>query len=450
MGPCTRPRLFVFFLISGGLILSGPFYGWAPVQLLLIKDKQYGELCPVDQPPEVEDCGAQLKRLGLLYTVFTVCGSALSIPMGMLVDTFGARLGVALAGAAQVLGWLGMAFSNTRSFDIMVPSMMLEGFGSMSFMIGAFSASAMYPRFQTLIITALNVLFDASAVLPTVLYQSYVSFGVSRQVLFTGMAAVVAFVWLGVLLTWPPSSPHAADGASTLDSDSGDLMHARPIRSQLHSLDFLVILLFAVAGVTHSTIYLGTVRDWLEYLGDASTGFLYSTILSWCLPISILVIPLVPYSLKRIGYAGMLSLINIAGAVFAVMSAVPLLPQQLGAFLLFTVYRAFLYSVQSSFIAQTFGLRSMGRINGIVYLVLAACFALQYPVVWLSQTRLRGSYQWFHVACLLAHIGLFPLLEYYRRRSKAESALARDESVAPVILLEVTGPETPPTHVHGD
>ena len=66
------------------------------------------------------------------------------------------------------------------------------------------------------------------------------------------------------------------------------------------------------------------------------------------------------------------------GTSLSGVALVPSLSAQVAVFVVFTMFRAFLYAVMSTFNAQTFGLNTLGRITGCVFTTSAVVSMLQY------------------------------------------------------------------------
>eukprot|EP00667_Euglena_gracilis_P009135 EG_transcript_9274 len=433
--PLRRPAWFMAFLLVDGLLMTGAFYGWAPLQLMLIRDGEYFATCHTERQYPMQDCPPQLERLGLLFTTYVVAKSSATCGFGVLVDLCGAHPVMVAAGVLQVAGLLGVAFSDSDAIDLFLPSMAVLGLGNSAFCMSSFSAATFIPEKLALLVTGLNVMFDASGSLPSFMNVLNATLGVRRSTLLCAFACAVGAGWMGLLFFWrfeepttsaetspQPGDPGEAEGAVDVNPPppteaykvplAASLLQAEPFWAQVTSLPYVGIFIFTFVSAAHSSTYLGITRDWLEYLGDHSQ--LYSTAFGFSLAASIPIIPIVPYALRRLGYSVMLHLVNVMGMVVAALSAIQSLPMQVPAFLLFVVYRAFLYSTVTAFVAETFGAKSIGRLTGLIWTAFGLCFPAQYLVVWSAQRFLGGSYLAFHVTAMWAHLLLLPLLEVNR------------------------------------
>ena len=149
--------------------------------------------------------------------------------------------------------------------------------------------------------------------------------------------------------------------------------------------------------------------------GDARfSGLLrrYTTVFSFILPVGVVFIPVIDICVKKLGLVGTLHVTNVIGVIVGALSLVPDVHVQIANFLMFAMFRAFLYGIVGAFFAQTFGLvrfpvasrtefcnlflnlcstaltvncveymqKTLGRITGTVYTLAAAINLLQVRV----------------------------------------------------------------------
>ena len=107
--------------------------------------------------------------------------------------------------------------------------------------------------------------------------------------------------------------------------------------------------------------YLGFNKNLLSSLGDDDN--VYTRLFCALLPASIFFAPLYGMSLNRKGFAFTFAITLALGLLWSSITLIPSLPVQMVAFLAFTNYRALLYSAYFTFIAHSFGSRTMGAVN---------------------------------------------------------------------------------------
>ena len=124
--------------------------------------------------------------------------------------------------------------------------------------------------------------------------------------------------------------------------------------------------------------YLNMQDNLLAFYGDDIDHELYTKIFGFMLPSGVIFVPLIDWSIDRLGLGGTLHFTNFI-RIIGVLSLIPSLQVNLGAFFFFTMFRAFLYASMSTFNAQVFGLRTLGRMTGFVFTSSAIFGLAQYP-----------------------------------------------------------------------
>ena len=84
-------------------------------------------------------------------------------------------------------------------------------------------------------------------------------------------------------------------------------------------------------------------------------------------------IPVIDVSVNKLGLANTLHLTNGLGVVYGVLVLVTSLELQLATFAVYTMFRAFLYATMSTYIAQVFGLATLGRKSPLLLPGLVCC-----------------------------------------------------------------------------
>jgi MFS transporter, LAT3 family, solute carrier family 43, member 3 len=318
-----------------------------------------------------------------------------------------------------------------------------------------------------LIMTSVNCLFDASAVMFLVCYLVYNHFKASRAEIFVTLAVIAAVLYALLSLAWYHCEPELvqqkrllassedessaeevprAEGVeltSTRDRDvsvvsgkssellgdcevagtlspvgSGkapspspappvDRTYFTPWTSQLLSTKFIFITLFASICILRSNAYFGVVKESLTRLGDEDTGYLYTQLFVACLPLGFLFIPVINYSLVTHGFMTTFRIISVLGVLYGGFVLVPSLESQVVTFLSFTAFRAFLFSVISTYFARMFGPINAGRLYGSMSIAASAFNFLQYPAFLL----LGSTMFYYNLILLLLAIPAIVLVE---------------------------------------
>lgn len=124
------------------------------------------------------------------------------------------------------------------------------------------------------------------------------------------------------------------------------------------------------------------------------------------MPMGFLFVPAIDASVARsLRFA--LSVTNALAVGVAALMLVPSLEVQVANFLAFACFRAYLYGVMSAYIAQTFGLRTLGRITGCVFTFGAVVNLLQAPIVNFMNFELGGDTDPIAVGMVAVGLGVF-------------------------------------------
>jgi hypothetical protein len=126
-----------------------------------------------------------------------------------------------------------------------------------------------------------------------------------------------------------------------------------------------------------ANVYLGSIGDYLTSIGDADDGHIYQEFVAAIVPLGVVFVPIVSWLLNNKGYTTTCWVVFAAGLGYEGATIVESKVMQLIGALLFTFYRAALYSLVASFCSSIFGSKSVGRISGIVYTVTAGTILLQ-------------------------------------------------------------------------
>jgi MFS family permease len=392
------------FTLLSSLLFSGVIFGWAPLELILLREGQYSELCSAS---EDLPCPSQMNRLNIIFTLAQFFLSFASLPIGFFMDHAPKTLHFSIAGLLEISGLVLFGLSDSKTNDWFPVAYSLMALGGSMTMLGSFPASFLLPRHQAGILAAGSCLFDASSIVFFIFHRLDLS-GLAmftRQNLFFSLACIAAANYGALALCWmklerrnwkkvldnerlqdweqesddeefqPASNPHG-DRVERLG------MHHRSVPQQLCTFDFLLALTFASVHMVRCNFFIMTVDSFLFFLGD--TDAVYANIFSLVMPGGVFMVPFIEATVTRMGILNTLHFTNFLGVIFGVLLLVPSLPIQIITFVVFTCFRAYLYASLNNFIAQTFGLHTMGRIFGFVFTSAAILSLLQYPAAVLA------------------------------------------------------------------
>lgn len=449
-------KALIGLLLLCCLCLSGVLFGFAALKLLLTEDGVFSDACDDGE----DDCGSRSTRFAAVYTAGSTVAVAGGLFAGVLVDGAGPAFMSAVAGALGVAGALafGMSEANGSFADgqvLVLGSVLLGAAGATTVMISLPSAFLWGDKAST-VMAAINVCFDASSALPLLFYRVYLA-GVGRGQLFSGYAVFLGLCYAAASLLWRLCEPQlqvlkadsAARGAAggtggeedaALSVDKagggdgaaarGAPLSAAPLSEQLRSWDFAFATCFAVVHLVRSNLYLGTAEQHLTNLGDGEEDNLYAQIFQLSLPLSCVALPAVSFALERYDFTVAFHTVNALGALHGALTLVPVLEAQPAAFLVYTFYRAFLYSVLSAFNGATFGPRTIGRIHGSLFLICGCFNVLILPAVHLSNNHAGGRLEPLYGAALSLCAPCAAAVHLYDRFARRRSAAVPGDAAA--------------------
>lgn len=412
MAPRSLRILLIVLTELSSLLYSGTVFGWAPILLVLQKEKLFAELC--DEDGGEGWCDAQKERLGLIFTFAAVVYSASGIAVGSFLDAAGPAAGVVAACVSTVLGCYLFACSWDWASDwVIIAGYSCIGVGGMCFFQCAFKAQYAFPlpdgggfEKQTLIIAIATTFGDASVCMWLGFEWLYTRFGVPLDAIFKGymvftvaLSAVLCGLWCvcgpeilkgeeamqqgssseapdhPAPLPPPSSSPSSSYGAvPTAEGARGEAGGAyvricdRPFASQLWSLEFLQMMAFQCVHTTRANLYLGLLAYFYESRQFAGAGASaaetarFVNVTSAMVPLGCLCAPIVEGLIDRLGFGWTAQVIALAGLAQSAVMLSSSLPLQYVAAAIFLVYRANVFAFPPTFAGQIFGARTCGEL----------------------------------------------------------------------------------------
>ena len=446
--------VLVLVSLTNVLFFSGIMFGWAPFLVMLEEEGQYAEVCAGAEG----GCADQAARFALIFAVATFLVNGISLPSGILLDRCGGGAMTALAAACTGGGLAMLGASDSRALDLFLPGYALVTVGGQATLFSALPAAFLLPGRQTLVLALVSCLFDGSCVVFQVLSSLRHATGATRRALFVGYALFSVPCYFAQAFLWARRAPRApAEEAAvhdygSINSEAPEEAAARgaapsapkprrvaelPLPEQLASAEFGFILLFASLGVLRANLYIATNEALLDNLGDAAPGpreRLYSRLFGYLMPMGFLFVPAIDRAVARsLRFA--LGVTNALAVAVAGLMLARSLDVQVVNFLVFAGFRAFLcaarrsarrgvgdeaerpfsralslslrYGVMSAYIAQTFGLRTLGRITGCVFTFGAVVNLLQAPIVNFMNFELGGDTDLIALGMLAVGLGMF-------------------------------------------
>lgn len=180
ISPTLRYTTNALSLISV-LLYSGIIFGWAPLELLLLREGQYSELCVNNNDAaEVaagaaaeEDitssssspCSEQMNQLNVIFTMAQFVLSFSSLPVGFFLDWAPQCIHVSIAAIIELIGLILFGLSDSQTYDRFVLGYCFMALGGCMAMLGSFPGSFLVRNYQACILACVSCLFDASSIL---------------------------------------------------------------------------------------------------------------------------------------------------------------------------------------------------------------------------------------------------------------------------------------------
>ncbi|GAB5357038.1 hypothetical protein AAMO2058_000339600 [Amorphochlora amoebiformis] len=428
-----------FQLLASCILFTGIVFGWSSIQLLLKEEGQYEELCASSTSgkaspsnPDVM-CEARVAQFAVIFEGATMMVSIVALPAGMLLDAYGTRMTLMVAGIFEIAGCSLMAFADSKTFDVFLIAFCALGVGGAFTMFAAFSgAENISDGVQWAYIGACSCLFDASVIVFQVFYGLNVLFGVSRHTLFIAYAIISLLMYASMV--FQISSPkresevlfendyyHSARGTrvqtesneislgskednpydtyGSMDDQKQDTVRYFTsyydvgvqhlgLFEQLRSFEFIYMLICCSIGILRANLFIGMNPLLLDSYGDHEYhDDAYKQLFNYVLACGFVFIPVIGWYAPMAGMTYSLQLTNILGIAAFGMGLIPWLPVQVITFLVFTAFRAFLYSIVSSYNLNIFGKATFGKIQGLMFSIGAIINLLQEPLIsWANST----------------------------------------------------------------
>ena len=180
---------------------AGVIFGWSEIVLIFRDEGQYQELCSqqTDSASGASNlCSAQELRLNLAFTLASAFACVMSACWGVCFDHYGPRCTHLWSCAMVCVGALLMALFQSRSFDSLIPGMMLLGGGGPGVYLAHVNIAQTSKHHAGGIIGLISGAFDGSAVVGLILRELTHSIG--RRSAFFGYAGLLALFCINSIM----------------------------------------------------------------------------------------------------------------------------------------------------------------------------------------------------------------------------------------------------------
>ena len=174
---------------------------------------------------------------------------------------------------------------------------------------------------------------------------------------------------LGMELMEPVECNNLPTTNNIINTSHTDIITNHTWIEDIYTLPFLYIFIFGSIQMFRTNMYFGLIKLLLQQLYDNNDNFIYTQIFIGGLPCSFIFIYMIEYSYKKVHLKGVLYLVILFGYIYGIVSCIPILSIQIISFIMFYMFRAYLYSVMGIYFSTYFAVSNQGmNICIIVYL----------------------------------------------------------------------------------
>lgn len=443
------------------LTATGIMFGWSALSLALRREGVYDELCAEGE----SGCDAQILRLAAVYAAGATTIPLSGMAWGPLLDAKGAKTARLLSLAIFAPSCVLFAFADSRTFDVYIPAAALISVGGMGFFFSHFVIAEHFAADHfALVHSLINCSFDASTVTFTVLELLHRA-GATSRALFLGMACLGAlyaslsseWIWAGHL--FPPAARRRPDAANDDDaraavagSNPADAAPAsaaptpqfgagldesgKTFSAQVRTPAFAWLMAWSVIAIYRTMLVLGSISEQMSRGGDGDGRSLADAedlvrAFNFLILVSAALTPPFGRFVDARGMPAGFVLVNTLGVfTFAALFAEPAWVLYL-AFLAFGCFRAWNYSLMTTYAQGVFGGESFGKIYGIgAGLAGTVAAAMQYPTAALAVNSGGGGYRALDLAMVGAGVVSFAFPAFIRSRLRRGRETKRDGETA--------------------
>eukprot|EP01138_Halocafeteria_seosinensis_P005627 gb/GECG01005752.1/.p1 GENE.gb/GECG01005752.1/~~gb/GECG01005752.1/.p1 ORF type:complete len:615 (+),score=66.71 gb/GECG01005752.1/:1-1845(+) len=156
----------------------------------------------------------------------------------------------------------------------------------------------------------------------------------------------------------------------------------KPFREQLFTVRFFGGTVFTWINILKFNYFFVSLNSILRDFGDEDGS--YTQAFGWISLGGIFAVFVTGTIIDKYGIVGGFWGSNISGILLSVFTLIPVLQLQVVSFLVFVIFRSFLFSITAAFISSEFGFTNLGKLIGVTYFTGGAVGFLAQPLLQLG------------------------------------------------------------------
>uniref|UniRef100_A0A8P4G123 Large neutral amino acids transporter small subunit 4 n=1 Tax=Dicentrarchus labrax TaxID=13489 RepID=A0A8P4G123_DICLA len=457
------------------LLFSAVLLGWGSLLIMLKSEGFYSYLCkgPGESMNGWTICKDQDEMLNLAFTVGSFLLSAITLPMGIVMDKYGPRKLRLLGSACFAFSCLLIAYgaSDPNNLSILIFfALALNGFGGMCMTFTSLTLPNMFGDLRSTFIALMIGSYASSAVTFPGIKVIY-DLGATFITILMVWAACACLVFFNCFVNWPLEPFPEIRKLK----EAENLSFMKSVFSPI----FLLSLITMCVTQLRLIFYMGAMNTILESLteGDLGKVSVYTSIFGVLQLLCLVTSPVIGYVMdwklkdceddndkntkrepgqprppdkqiqKIVNATRAFIFTNLLLVGFGFTCIIPNLPLQILSFILHTIVRGFIHSAVGGLYAAVYPSSQFGSLTGMQSLISALFALLQQPLFMAMVGPLEGDPLWVNVGLLAVSLLGFCLPFYLLCHSRHLQRLRDERDEDPKIYVKINNGSKPEAFV---